>query len=460
MSKDIEPWLAAAIDYIPRWVAFQLRAAEQPGGSFAIARQGRVVCEFALGHADAVAGEKLTPRHAFRVASHSKSFAAAAVLKLREQGRWQLDDAVGRHVSGLHPDVAAVTLNQLLSHSAGLVRDGADAGQFADRRPYLNEAELRADLAGGTVLPANTRFKYSNHGYGLIGLAIEAVTGERYADWMTREIIVASGLKQTFADGPPPPKQRFARGHGLKWPLGQRLVVPGDNPTQAMAAAAGVISTAADLARFYWSLAPEAATSVLSVASRRELVRRQWRDPYGTVERWYGLGTISGSVGDWSYFGHTGGFQGTITRTVCLPQQGLSISGLSNATDGASHVWVEGALHILRAFAQHGAASANTAAWQGRWWSPWGAFDLLPMTVKVVVANPALANPLQDASEIAPDGDSGRIVLAGGYASHGEPARLLRDARGRVTTVWLGGSQLRSEAATMKELKQRYGGAS
>ena len=81
------------------------------------------------------------------------------------------------------------------------------------------------------------------------------------------------------------------------------------------------------------------------------------------------------------------------------------------------------------------------------------------MAAKVLVANPALPNPTQDASEIVPDGENGRIALAGGFASHGEPARLVHDARGRVTTVWLGGTRLCSEAKAMKELKQRYGGA-
>ena len=45
----------------------------------------------------------LSPRHRFRVASHSKSFTAAGILKLREQGRLGLDDPAGRYVKGLHP---------------------------------------------------------------------------------------------------------------------------------------------------------------------------------------------------------------------------------------------------------------------------------------------------------------------------------------------------------------------
>jgi len=66
-------WLKPALDYIPRWVEFQIRQHEQPGCVVAISHKGRVVLEEAFGYADFVKGVPLTPRHRFRVASHSKS---------------------------------------------------------------------------------------------------------------------------------------------------------------------------------------------------------------------------------------------------------------------------------------------------------------------------------------------------------------------------------------------------
>lgn len=462
--------LAAALDYIPRWIAHQMRITEQPGCSFAVARHGKLVAEFALGQSGD--GRALTPRHRFRVASHSKTFTAAAVLRLRELGRWQLDDAVGRYVPGLHPQVASATLAQLLSHSAGLVRDGADAAQWSDRAPFLDEAALRADLAPGPVISPHTRLKYSNHGYGLLGLAIAGVTSEPYADWIAREIVAASGLQETTPDMPgmpDPSKPRtrkalpFAQGHSAKWPLGRRQTIPGDNPTHALASATGFVSTAADLVSFFSSLVPEAPHSVLSPASRREMLHRQWRDAYASVERWYGLGTLSGATpgagSDWDWFGHTGGFQGTLSRTVCLPQQGLCISALSNAADGPAHLWVDGALQIIRAYFQHGAPTARTAAWAGRWWSLWGAFDLLPMKSRVLVATPSLANPVLDATQIEPSARQpgmGRITLAGSFASHGEAARLELDAKGQARALWLAATRLQPEPQAAKELAARY----
>ena len=458
----MERWLAAALDHVPHWLAHQMRLTQQPGCALAVASKGRIVLEAAFGHADLARGERLTPRHRFRVASHSKTFTAAGILKLKEAGRLRLDDPIGAHVPRLHRRVAAVTIAQLLSHAGGLVRDGADSGQWQDRRPFLDEDGLRAELADGPVLHADTRFKYSNLGYGLLGLAIEGATGEPYREWIAREIVAAAGLHETAPDAPLAVDVPFAQGHGSRLPLGRRMVVPGRNPTQALAAATGFISTAADLARFYASLAPGERTSLLSSASRRAMTRRLWRDSQTAAERWYGVGTISGSLGGWDWFGHSGGFQGTITRTACVPAQRLTVSVLTNAADGAAHAWLDGVLSIVLAHARHGAPTPATSPWHGRWWTLWGAVDLVPTRGRVFVTNPALGDPFLDATQLAPERKAAdgtlhaRIVEATGFGSHGESVRLVLDARGRARSLWLAGAELLPERAVARELVTRY----
>ena len=139
-------WLRSALEYIPSWIDYQRELFDQPGVSLALARNGEVVLEHASGSADLATGEPLTPRHRFRVASHSKTFTAAGVMLLHEREKIRLDDRLGAYIAGLGPEVSKVTLAQLLSHAAGLTRDGPDGGQFTDRRPFLSEAEIRADL--------------------------------------------------------------------------------------------------------------------------------------------------------------------------------------------------------------------------------------------------------------------------------------------------------------------------
>jgi len=459
LDGRMDDWLAPAFAYIPQWLEYQMRQSEQPGCVLALVHDGRVVFERAFGHADIVSRVPLTPRHRFRVASHSKTFSAAGILKLREERKLALDDRAGQYVEGLHPAIAEATIAQLLSHSAGIIRDGTDSGQWHDARQFLDEAELRADLAAAPTIDANTRFKYSNHAFGLIGLVIEAVTGSPYRDWIRRAIIDPAGLEETDPDMPLPAAVPTAHGHSGKLPLGRRVVIPGDNPTNALAAATGFVSTARDLARFFVQLDPAAKDSMLSAGSRREMIRPQWRYPHTDIERYYGLGVSSGKTAEWAWFGHGGGFQGFISRTVALPDRGLAVSLLTNAVDGPAGPWLEGVIHILASFAKHGAPTDKVRDWTGRWWSLWGAVDLLPVGDKVMVAVPSLPSPFTEASEISVSGaDDGRFTAAAGPARYGESVRRVRRADGTVGEVWFGGMRLVPEAEAAAELKARYGG--
>jgi hypothetical protein len=235
--------------------------------------------------------------------------------------------------------------------------------------------------------------------------------------------------------------------------------VPGDESTHAIGPAAGFVSTAADLVRFFSQLDPDAPRSVLSVASRREMIRPQWRNPHASIEGHYGLGIMSGRLNGWDWYGHSGGLLGYISRTAALPKRNLAISVLTNAVDGWAGFWLEGIIHILRAFATRGPPSRRVSGWTGRWWSPWGAVDLVPMGDVVLAANPHMGNPFLDVAEIEVSGrDHGRLALANGYSSHGEPVRRERDASGQVAAVWLAGNMLRPEAAVSADLALRYGG--
>ena len=123
-------WLAPALAYIPQWIAWQRRITDMPGIAVAVAQGGKLVLDQALGSANLATGEALTPAHLFRVASHSKTFTAAGIMRLVEAGRLRLDDAAGQHVHGLHPEVPVTTCaidRELNSH--GYILPGlGDAG--------------------------------------------------------------------------------------------------------------------------------------------------------------------------------------------------------------------------------------------------------------------------------------------------------------------------------------------
>ncbi len=449
-------WLAPALAYIPQWLDYQIAQLGLPGASVAVAKDGAVVLAHAKGVADQRNGEALTPAHRFRVASHSKTFTTVGILRLVDAGRLRLDDRAGTHVPGLHPEVARATVSQLLSHTGGIIRDGEDSEQWLQRRPFLSEAELRDALAAPPTLPPNTRMKYTNHGFGLLGLIIEAVTGEAYNAWIAREVVAPAGLAETYPDATLPAGIPLAQGHAAPALLGRRYVVPANTCTHALASATGFVSTPSDLVRFFSQLATTSSSPLLSVESRREIARPLWRIP-GAVVRHYGLGTAHGETGGWTWFGHGGGFPGVRSFTVVVPEQGIAISVCLHATDGEPQGMVDNILRILQIFAANGPADPALADWAGRYWSLWGASDFVPMGNKVLVALPNQGNPFADGSVLTPTGaDSAVISEANGYGSYGQTVRLVRDASGTVSEILFAGSHLKSQQDAAAEAIARY----
>jgi hypothetical protein len=140
-----------------------------------------------------------------------------------------------------------------------------------------------------------------------------------------------------------------------------------------------------------------------------------------------------------------------------FPAQDLTVSVLTNAIDGWAGPWLDGVTHILQSFARHGAPSRQVKDWTGRWWSLWGAVDLVPMGDKVLVAVPGAWAPFTNASELAITGRSkGCIALAGAYGSHGEPVRCVRNKSGRIAELWLSASKLVPEDELAAEMAARY----
>lgn len=458
-SKTDRRWLSAALAYLPKWLSFQMERYRQTGCSLAIVQGSKVIERLAFGVADLSTGEALTTGHRFRIASHSKTFTATAVMLLREQGKVGLDDSIGRYVTGLHKDLAKARVSELLSHSAGVIRDGVDSGQFADRRPYLSRPELIEALSRKQPLLPGLQLKYSNHGYGLLGMMIEAITGQSYSGWISKNVIGAAGLQETVCDWPFLPKSAaVARGHSAEFPFVQRLIVAGDNVCDAIAPAAGFVATASDVARFFAQLAPDNKASVLSAASRREMLQRRWRDNCNAQESHYGFGLMMNAPGPKEFWGHTGGFQGFVSRTAHFPSLDMTLSVLCNAQDGMSYDWVDGIASILWAFRQYGAPGKRHADWDGRWWSMWGATDLVAMGDALRQVSPAMTRPFDDSnSELVLIGkDHGTIRRASAYNSPAQDVRRVRDSKGKVIELWWGGGRLTSRQDMLAEVNTRY----
>lgn len=254
---------------------------------------------------------------AFRIASCTKSFTAAALLSLRDEGLLALDDPITRFVPGFDlrglPSAASVvpTIRMLLTMSSGLPTDDP----WADRQESLSNAEFDALLASGVRFETEpgTRFAYSNLGYALLGRVVESAAGQPYRELVEQRLLTPLDLGSTGFDAGVPASGGIAVGHRRNAGVWEELAQTGPG---AFSAIGGLYSTVADLARWAgWlasAFAENADDSVLSAASRREMQQLHLLDQSATAHpTGYGYGLFVEQYSPTSrVVSHSGGYPG------------------------------------------------------------------------------------------------------------------------------------------------------
>jgi D-alanyl-D-alanine carboxypeptidase len=450
LTADEREIVRATARYADTWIALRERTQQVPGVQVAVAVAGEVLLSSAHGFARLPGtdgaedpGEPLTTAHLFRIASHSKTFTATAVMQLVEAGRLRLDDTVGEHVAALAGSpIADRTLAELLAHGGGVVRDTHDANFWQLEREFPDaEALVAACHDEPDVLERNERFKYSNIGYGVVGLAIEAASGQPYAEYVAEHVLAPLGLGSTGPELDSAREGEYATGYTGLAAFERRLPIdPVD--TRALAAATGFWSTAEDLCAYATAhvLGDE---RLLSDASKRRLHRGEW-DVEGTEDR-YGLGFGIETVGKRRLIGHSGGFPGYITRTLFDPVDGLTVVALTNAIDGPARELVVGVIKLVDAALAaakeppDGTRDADLASYTGRFAAIWGVSDVVDLGGRLRLVAPNQPDPTVAMAKLeVVDADTLRIDDAAGFASPGEHVRYVRSG-GRITRLVVGG---------------------
>lgn len=371
-----------AVKYLDSWLEFNFNDSRLPGMQVAISYGGKLVYSSAFGHANLESNEKLTKQHTFRVASHSKTFTATALMQLVESKRIALDDPVSQHlewfISSSDSRMGKVTIRQLLNHTAGMIRDGEDADYWQLLRPYPNKEELQAYISKAKLIyPSDKRFKYSNYGYSYLGLLIEEVTGQSYGAYAHEHIISRLGLQSIGAELDEKAKNTLATGYGLEL-LNHPPKPFGHLSTNGMAAATGFYSNAEDLCS-YFSAHFYGNDTLVTDASKRAMQKAEWESEKKTEK--YGLGMAAYKKSGWKLRGHGGGFPGFITSTKFDPEKKLVVSVLINSLSGPSEMITGAIINIIDSF--HAKASSGSKAdkthekFTGRFYSKWGATDIV-----------------------------------------------------------------------------------
>ena len=170
-----------------------------PGASLAAIRDGRIVYSKAYGLADV---EEKTPASAktnYRLASVTKQFTATAILMLVDRGKLKLDSRLVDVLPGAPKYAPTVTIRHLLTHTSGLV-DYEDLIPDSVTVQVLDRDVLSLlNKIDSVYFPPGTKFRYSNSGYALLALVVEAVSGVPFASFLKQNIFDPLGMSRTIA---------------------------------------------------------------------------------------------------------------------------------------------------------------------------------------------------------------------------------------------------------------------
>jgi D-alanyl-D-alanine carboxypeptidase len=284
----------------------------------------------------------------YRVASVTKTFTAAAIMLLDQQGKLNIDDTVTATIPGkaiaylpdspnyVIPYKSQITIRQLLSHRAGVFDITNDPVPGSSNAVYagkyytqyvltdLNEPDHQFtfdELAGVVAVNSlsywvpGTDYHYSNTGFMLLAVIIERVSGKSYDRFIIDNFITPMGLNATSLPwnanerAIPSP---YLKGYSNQ---GTGYFETTEDNMSANVAEGNIIGTPADMARWIKTLL--SGNGPLT----REQITRMTTAPAGTTQG-YALGIQSyANIG----MGHTGGHQGFMNLVVYNPQDDLTM---------------------------------------------------------------------------------------------------------------------------------------
>jgi CubicO group peptidase (beta-lactamase class C family) len=349
-----------------------------PGLVYGVVFDGQLIHSRAIGFANV---EQKIPAAAdtrFRIASMTKSFVAMSALKLRDEGKLQLDDPVKKylpefsHVRLPTADSPAITIRHLMTMTTGWPEDNP----WADRHIGFTNAELAQIVAGGLSFSnaPSQGYEYSNLGFVLLGKIVTKVSGMRFQDYVTRNILQPLGMKDTVWEYATVPPAKLALGYQWLHETWQVEPMLHDGDAAAMS---GLITTLDDFARyvaFHLSADPPRDgpdAGPVRRATLREMHQPRIfsaatptatlvddKTPNPTISFYgYGLGWNRDSRGTVKV-GHSGGLPGFGSNYRFCPDYSIGVIYFTNLRYGPIYASASQALNLL---IEHGKLSPRAA---------------------------------------------------------------------------------------------------
>lgn len=299
---------------------------EGAGGTVVTARDGTLVGCQGLGQSDQGAGRAADCDTVYDIGSITKSFTAAAVLKLEMGGALRVTDPIGAHLGAVPVDKRGITIHQLLTHTSGLPEGIGD-----DYDPVSRDAMVAGALAAPLESAPGREFAYSNVGYSLLAAIVERVSGVAYDDYLTRNLFQPAGMTRTGYALPDPGRGDVAveydeegasQGRPFEHPW-----APDGRPYWNLRGNGGLLSTARDMYLWYRALEGE---SVLSAAAKAKMFTPHVPEGGGSAGS-YGYGWTVTPTDGGPVVTHDGGNDWSFARVLIRPSDRTLVFWVTNS---------------------------------------------------------------------------------------------------------------------------------
>lgn len=340
--------VAAALE---QFIEHEMRDKQLPALSIALVDDQQIVWVRGFGFADPERKVPATAETVYRIGSVSKLFTDIGVMQLVESGKLDLDAPITKYLLDFQPKNPfgkPITLRQLMSHRAGLLREPPVGHYFDPTEPSL--ADTVHSLNGEDLVYApESRIKYSNAGIATVGYVLERMANQPFAKYLKQAVLKPMGLKASAFEPEPGLVRNLAKAY--MWTYDGRVFAAptfqlGESPAGSM------YSTVTDLARFLAVLfagghGPDG--TALKPESLEEMWRPQFAKP--GEKRGFGIGFRLSELEGHRLVGHGGAIYGFATELEALPDEKLgaiAVITMDSANGLVTHIANE-ALRLMLA---------------------------------------------------------------------------------------------------------------
>ena len=304
-------------------------------GSVLVAKGGKIVLHKGYGYSHEEQKIPNDEHTVFCIASITKTFTAALILKLQEQGKLSVKDNISRYMPGF-PNGENITIHHLLTHTSGISDYLKDKGfQSIDQSKPVTLDEMISFFKNKPLdFEPGTSFRYSNSGYTMLGYIIEKVTGLLYADALANYIFKPLHMEHTSYGPPQGNYNKLATGYMMSYKNFKRTS-PVVHASVSYATGA-IYSTVGDLYKWHQAL-----------QQKKFLTEQTLATAYKKDKGNYGYGWITDSLYGRQRVSHDGNIFGYKSNINRFPQDDVCVIALSNSNNSGVGGLVRSMVNVL-----------------------------------------------------------------------------------------------------------------